>query len=110
MQASIEAEAQKQAIADAKKAAADKAAKDKVAADKAAADAKAAAAEKAAADKAAAEQGALDAMTMSRQQAISKAKSYLEYSAFSRKGLINQLKYEGFTSTQATYGVNAVGL
>ena len=37
------------------------------------------------------------------------AASYLEYSAFSRSGLIDQLEYEGFTTTQAEYGVNAVG-
>lgn len=34
----------------------------------------------------------------------------LDYLSFSRSGLIDQLKYEGFTDAQATYGVNAVGL
>jgi Host cell surface-exposed lipoprotein len=38
------------------------------------------------------------------------AAAYLDYSAFSRRGLIAQLKYEGFTTAQATYGVNRVGL
>ena len=37
------------------------------------------------------------------------AASYLEYSEFSRSGLIEQLEYEGFTTTQAEYGVDAVG-
>ena len=33
----------------------------------------------------------------------------MEYSAFSRSGLIDQLKYEGFTTAQAEYGVDAQG-
>ncbi len=33
----------------------------------------------------------------------------LEYSSFSRSGLIAQLEYEGFTTTQAEYGVDAQG-
>ena len=48
--------------------------------------------------------------TVSQSNAREKAQSYLDYSAFSRQGLIEQLEYEGFTSSQATYGVNAVGL
>ncbi len=44
------------------------------------------------------------------KQAALKAKSYLEYTSFSRSGLIRQLKYEGFTAKQATHGANAVGL
>lgn len=32
------------------------------------------------------------------------------YSSFSRQGLIDQLIYEGFTTAQATYGVNEAGL
>jgi len=38
------------------------------------------------------------------------AASYLEYSSFSRSELIAQLEYDGFTNTQAEYGVTAVGL
>jgi hypothetical protein len=34
----------------------------------------------------------------------------MEYSAFSRGGLIEQLKYEGFTQAQAEHGADAVGL
>ena len=36
--------------------------------------------------------------------------AYLDYSHFSRSGLISQLKYEGFTTKQATYGVTKAGL
>ena len=38
-----------------------------------------------------------------------KAKSYLDFSSFSRDGLIEQLEYEGFTAEQAEYGATAVG-
>ena len=42
--------------------------------------------------------------------AAAKAKEYLRLEAFSRSGLIAQLKYEGFTYAQALYGVRRVGL
>ena len=38
------------------------------------------------------------------------ASDYLDYTAFSRQGLIDQLVYEGFSVEQAVYGVTAVGL
>jgi len=41
---------------------------------------------------------------ISRQNAVRKAKEYLRYTAFSLKGLIGQLKYEGFSKSDATYG------
>jgi hypothetical protein len=44
------------------------------------------------------------------EQAWLSAESYLEYTAFSRSGLIDQLEYEGFTTAQATYGVDEAGL
>jgi hypothetical protein len=44
------------------------------------------------------------------EQAWKSAESYLEFSAFSRSGLIGQLEYEGFTTEQATYGVDKTGL
>jgi hypothetical protein len=44
------------------------------------------------------------------EQAALKAQSYLDYSPFSRQGLIDQLIYEGFTQKEAVYGVNQVGL
>ena len=51
--------------------------------------------------------------TKSQEQAIKSAKSYLEYSAFSRQGLIDQLSSEygeKFTPEQAEYGVTKAGL
>jgi len=47
--------------------------------------------------------------SVGKRNAREKAARYLEYSAFSRSGLIDQLEFEGFTRTQAEYGVNAVG-
>jgi hypothetical protein len=44
------------------------------------------------------------------EQAVKKAKSYLDMMAFSRSGLIEQLEYEGFTTEQAVHGVEANGL
>jgi hypothetical protein len=98
----------------AEKAAADKAAAAKAAADKAAA-AKAAAA-KAAADKAAAAKVAAEkaaaakaaAMTAGQRNASRAAGDYLSMTAFSRSGLIDQLKYEGYSATDATYGVDSL--
>lgn len=47
--------------------------------------------------------------TVSQQNAVKKAKSYLNFTAFSRKGLIEQLEFEGFTHDDAVYGVDNVG-
>lgn len=47
--------------------------------------------------------------TTGEKNALKKAKSYLEYSAFSRDGLIGQLEFEGYTNSEATYGVDNVG-
>jgi hypothetical protein len=44
------------------------------------------------------------------EQAARKAAEYLDTSSFSRSGLISQLKYEGFSTKQAAYGVKKVGL
>lgn len=104
VQAAADKQAADKVIAD--KAAADKAAKEKDAADKAAADQ--AAKDKAAADKAAAEQAAIDAMTTSQGQSVSKAEEYLDYQAFSRKGLIEQLEFEGFSKADATFAVDHI--
>jgi hypothetical protein len=43
-------------------------------------------------------------------QAAKKAADYLELTAFSRRGLIEQLVYDGFTQAQAEYGVSTTGL
>jgi hypothetical protein len=44
------------------------------------------------------------------EQAWKSAEEYLDYTSFSRSGLIDQLEYEGFTTEQATYGVDKTGL
>ncbi|XKG11107.1 Ltp family lipoprotein [Sutcliffiella horikoshii] len=38
------------------------------------------------------------------------AQDYLDYTAFSRSGLIQQLEFEGFSNADATYAVDEVGL
>ena len=50
------------------------------------------------------------APTVSQQNAVKKAESYLSFTAFSRDGLIKQLKFEKFTQEQAEYGISKVGL
>jgi hypothetical protein len=52
---------------------------------------------------------AAHASNISRAQAVRMAKDYLRSQAFSRTGLIKQLKYEGFSSSDATYGVSRSG-
>ena len=41
--------------------------------------------------------------------ALAKAKSYLRSSAFSYKGLVNQLEYHGFSESEAKYGADNCG-
>ncbi|HVT76068.1 MAG TPA: Ltp family lipoprotein [Acidimicrobiales bacterium] len=45
--------------------------------------------------------------TVSQANARRKAASYLEFTSFSRTGLIGQLKFDGFSEPDATYGVDA---
>jgi len=45
-------------------------------------------------------------MTMSQEQAVGTAEDYLNGQSFSRKGLIEQLVYEGFSVKDATFGVD----
>ena len=47
--------------------------------------------------------------TVSQKNAVKKAKSYLNYSAFSHDGLVAQLEYEQFSHTDAVYGVDNSG-
>ena len=100
--AAAKAEADAAAAAKAEKAEADAAAKAE-----ADAAAKAAKAEADAAAKAAAE-AAAKAGTVSQQNALRKAADYLEYTAFSRTGLIGQLEYEEFSTADATWAVDRV--
>lgn len=49
------------------------------------------------------------AETTSQSNAVRKAKEYLDFMAFSREGLIEQLEYEGFSNEDATYGADNSG-
>jgi hypothetical protein len=44
------------------------------------------------------------------EQAMLKAQEYMDVMSFSRSGLIDQLEYEGFTSSQASRAATKVGL
>src|SRR5699024_9653926 len=46
--------------------------------------------------------------TVSQQNAVGAAKNYIEYTAFSKTGLIEQLEFEGFSNEDATYAVNEI--
>lgn len=48
--------------------------------------------------------------TLSQSNAKRQAINYLDYSAFSRSGLIGQLQYEGYSLEDATYGVDSLGV
>ena len=52
---------------------------------------------------------AAHATTTNRTQAVRAAKSYLDVEAFSLKGLIHQLKFEGYSTSDATYGATHAG-
>ncbi|MCL2438113.1 MAG: Ltp family lipoprotein [Coriobacteriia bacterium] len=47
-------------------------------------------------------------MTVSQQQAIRSAESYLRVASFSRSGLIDQLKFEDFSVEDATFAVDSL--
>ena len=47
-------------------------------------------------------------MTVGQANAGRSAATYLKLTAFSRSGLIEQLKYEGYTLAEATYGVDSL--
>lgn len=49
-------------------------------------------------------------MSVAQENAARSARSYLDFSGFSRSGLIDQLIFEGYTEEQATYGVDQAGL
>ena len=54
---------------------------------------------------------AVDRVTVDwNEQAAEKAKDYLEFTSFSRSGLVEQLIFEGFTPEQAEFGVSKTGL
>ena len=53
--------------------------------------------------------GQSENLSTERASALQKAHDYLDYSAFSRTGLIEQLEYEGFSEDDATYAVDNCG-
>ena len=50
-----------------------------------------------------------DGATVGQKNALRAARSYLDSMAFSYTGLIDQLEYEGFTRSEATYGADKCG-
>lgn len=54
------------------------------------------------------EEPAAPDMTASQEQAIRMALSYLDYSAFSKSGLVDQLEFEGFSNEDATVAVSSI--
>ncbi|WP_309230758.1 Ltp family lipoprotein [Nocardia sp. SYP-A9097] len=49
-------------------------------------------------------------ITSSQRNAIRSAQQYLDYSAFSRSGLIHQLEYEDFSTADATFAVDSLNV
>jgi Host cell surface-exposed lipoprotein len=49
-------------------------------------------------------------MTAAQENAVETAAAYLDYSGFSRSGLIDQLKYEGFSKKDAEFAVDVIGV
>ena len=49
------------------------------------------------------------AETISQRNAKAKATDYLRFMSFSRSGRIGQLEFEGFSTDDSTYGVDAIG-
>ena len=45
---------------------------------------------------------------VSHQNAVAKAEDYLDYTAFSRQGLIDQLEYDDFSTEDATFAVDNI--
>ena len=52
---------------------------------------------------------AAQATSVSRANAVRAAKTYLKVSAFSFKGLVKQLKYEGYSTSDARYSAGHAG-
>ncbi|MFD0485157.1 Ltp family lipoprotein [Kineococcus sp. GCM10028916] len=46
--------------------------------------------------------------SVAQKNAVRKADSYLEFAAFSRSGLIEQMEFEGFSTDDATYAVDHI--
>jgi Host cell surface-exposed lipoprotein len=52
--------------------------------------------------------GPAQAATAGQRNALSKAEDYLSFTAFSKSGLADQLKFEGFSRAEARWAVNHV--
>lgn len=52
--------------------------------------------------------GVAQAATPGQRNALSSAKSYLDYTGFSKSGLADQLKFEGYSRSEARWAVNHV--
>jgi hypothetical protein len=52
---------------------------------------------------------AAQASPISRANAVRQAKNYLQTQAFSFKGLVSQLKFEGYSTSDARYGTSHSG-
>lgn len=50
-----------------------------------------------------------DNISLGQKNALKSARDYLNYSAFSYSGLIDQLEYEGFSTEEATYAADHCG-
>ncbi len=48
-------------------------------------------------------------LSLEQQNAVDQAQSYLDYSGFSRAGLIGQLEFEGYSTELATFGADNAG-
>ena len=53
--------------------------------------------------------GSQAGISVSKQNALKSAQSYLRYSAFSYQGLIDQLEYEGYPKEDCVYAVDNCG-
>lgn len=107
-EAEAEAAAEAQAVAEAEARAKEEAeaAANAQAEAEAEASAKAVAESKAAAEAEAKAKEEAEAGTRSQQNALRQAESYLSFMAFSRKGLINQLEFEQYSTKDATWAVD----
>jgi hypothetical protein len=50
-----------------------------------------------------------DTATSGEKNALQKAHDYLDYAAFSYEGLIDQLEFEGYSTSEATYAADNCG-
>jgi len=50
-----------------------------------------------------------DTVTLGMVNAVKEARTYLEYSSFSKEGMAKQLRYEGYTDAEIEYALKEVG-